>query len=62
MQTPAQNRYYEPDNRDWRPRQSSGEERSWVNDRETKLHESNQDHFPSRAQAPSSQAVIIYCC
>lgn len=48
VQTPAQGRYYETDNRDWRDRskQSTGDERSWVADRD------NQDQFNTRAQVP----------
>nr|AIZ68195.1 eukaryotic translation initiation factor isoform 4G-1 [Albuca bracteata] len=59
VQSSSQSRYYEPDNRDWRerPRPSGGEDRSWVQDRDNKgSHESNQDQFPSRGQAHSSQS------
>lgn len=58
VQTSSQNRYSEPDTRDWRERTKplGGEERSWVQDRDNKAsHESGQDQLSSRGNASFSQ-------
>ncbi|PIA45917.1 hypothetical protein AQUCO_01600279v1 [Aquilegia coerulea] len=67
VQNQPQNRYAEPDNRDWRGRSSqssaSGEERSWGDNKEMRQQEANQFNRQdlnsqfSRAQISPSQGV-----
>ncbi|KAF5191012.1 eukaryotic translation initiation factor-like, partial [Thalictrum thalictroides] len=67
VQTQPQNRYSEPDNRDWRGRSSqssaSGEERSWGDNKEMRQQEASQFNRQdlnsqfSRAQISPNQGV-----